>query len=66
VLDLQKLEFPDSSGVALLRRVAAGDVPACDVLVIPSDSPGVSRVLAVTGTDSLLRFATEPHSVAVI
>ena len=64
VLDLQELEFLDSSGVALLRRVAAGYAPACDVLVIPSDLPGVSRVLAVTGVDSLLRFATEPHSVA--
>ncbi|MCW2978874.1 MAG: Anti-sigma factor antagonist [Solirubrobacterales bacterium] len=66
VLDLQKLEFLDSSGVALLRRVAVKDVPGCDVLVIPSDSPGVSRVLAATGMDSLLRFATEPHSVAVV
>jgi anti-anti-sigma factor len=66
VLDLQQLEFLDSSGVALLRHVAARDVPACDVLVIPTDSPGVSRVLAVTGTDSLLTFATEPHSVVAV
>jgi anti-anti-sigma factor len=66
VLDLQKLEFLDSSGIALLSRVAARDVPTCDVLVIPSDSPGVSRVLALTGIDSLLRFATEPHSAHAI
>jgi anti-sigma B factor antagonist len=66
VLDLQKLEFLDSSGVALLRQAAARHVPACDVLVIPSASPGVSRVLAVTGTDSLLRFATEPQPVAAV
>lgn len=66
VLDLQKLEFLDSSGIALLSRVAARDVPACDVLVIPSDSPGVSRVLAVTGIDSQLRFATEPRRVATV
>jgi anti-sigma B factor antagonist len=66
VLDLQKLEFLDSSGIALLNRVAARDAFPCEVLVIPSDSPGVSRVLAVTGVDSLLRFATEPHSVTVV
>jgi anti-anti-sigma factor len=52
VLDLQRVDFLDSSGVALLRHVAARSVPACDVLVIPSDSPGVSHVLAATGTDS--------------
>jgi anti-sigma B factor antagonist len=64
VLDLQKLEFLDTSGVAMLRRVSASADSASEVLVIPSDSPGVSRILAVTGTDSLLRFAAEPRDAA--
>jgi hypothetical protein len=62
---LQKLDFLDTSGVTLLRRVAVLDVPESEVLVIPSDSSGVSRILAVTGSDSVLRFAAEPHNVAV-
>jgi anti-sigma B factor antagonist len=65
VLDLQKLEFIDSSGLAMLHGVAAGDGSGGDVLVIPSESPGVSRVLAVTGIDSLLRFVTEPPAMTV-
>jgi anti-sigma B factor antagonist len=65
VLDLQKLAFIDMSGIAMLRRVAQGDASAGDVLVIPSESAGVSRILAVTGTDSVLRLAAEPRGVAV-
>jgi anti-anti-sigma factor len=57
VLDLRKLEFLDASGVAMLRRVAANDASESEVVVIPSDSPCVSRILAVTGTASLLRLA---------
>jgi anti-sigma B factor antagonist len=60
VLDLQGLEFLDTSGIAMLSRVAAKEVSEGDVLVIPSDSPGVSRILTVTGVDSLLRFTAEP------
>jgi anti-sigma B factor antagonist len=66
VLDLQKLEFIDSSGLAMLHAMAVGDVSGGDVIVIPSESPGVSRVLAVTGIDSLLRFVTEPPAVSAV
>lgn len=63
VLDLQQLDFLDPSGVAMLRRVAATDVSEVDVLVIPSDSPGVSRILALTGTKTVLRFAADAGAV---
>jgi anti-sigma B factor antagonist len=66
VLDLQKLEFIDSSGLAMLHAMAVGDVSGGDVIVIPSESPGVSRVLAVTGIDSLLRFVTERPAVSTV
>jgi anti-sigma B factor antagonist len=54
VLDLRQLEFVDLSGLALLRRLARGDGAVDDLRVIPSDEPGVTRVLSLSGVDSML------------
>jgi anti-sigma B factor antagonist len=63
VLDLQKLEFLDSSGIALLSRLAArASDSATAVRVIPSDSIGVTRVLAVSGINPLLLFGAQPRA----
>jgi anti-anti-sigma factor len=51
VVDLEELEFMDSSGVALLARLSNGDGR---LRVISSRSLGVTRILAVTGLDELL------------
>ena len=59
VLDMSELEFIDSTGIALLvsmhhRRNRNG---AVGFRLIASQSPGVQRVLALTGLDRELPFS---------
>ncbi len=52
VIDLSRLEFIDSSGIALLVALSVSlDVDS--LRIVPSEAPGVSRVLTLTGVDSL-------------
>src|SRR4051794_1777473 len=53
IVDLQELEFMDSSGIALMASLAR-DVDAERLHVVPSKAAGVSRIMAMTGADSLL------------
>jgi anti-sigma B factor antagonist len=59
VLDLEAVEFIDSSGLALLlcahRRLNAGGTYR--LRVVPSRALAVRRVMAVTGVDKLLPSA---------
>jgi anti-sigma B factor antagonist len=54
VIDLQELEFLDSSGVALLSRLHGAKRSRDRMRVVPSRSLGVSRILARTGLDTML------------
>jgi anti-anti-sigma factor len=60
VLDLEALEFIDSSGMALLvnshKRLNGGS--GC-LRLIPSRVDGVRRVLAATGLDTTLPFVEQ-------
>lgn len=58
VIDLQELDFLDSSGVALLARLNGEERNRDRLRVVPSRSPGVSRILACTGLDAKLSPAT--------
>lgn len=49
VFDLTSLEFIDSSGIALLYRVAGAHADKDNLRLMPSRHPGVNRVLALTG-----------------
>jgi anti-sigma B factor antagonist len=54
VVDLQELEFLDSSGVALLAELDRAKSSRGRLRVVPSRSLGVSRILASTGLDGML------------
>lgn len=65
VVDLQELEFMDSSGVALLVELNASKRSDGRLRVVPSSALGVSRILAVTGVGEMLKFVSErPTPVA--
>jgi anti-anti-sigma factor len=66
VVDLESLEFIDSSGIALLvqahNRLVGAAVdggPEIGLRLLPSRAIGVQRVLAVTGVDRVLPFLEE-------
>lgn len=59
VVDLSALEFIDSSGIALLVSLAEADGDGTKLRVVPSDAPAVTRIMRLTGVDSMLRFARE-------
>jgi anti-sigma B factor antagonist len=59
VVDLSALQFIDSSGIALLVSLAEADRDGTKLRVIPSEAPAVSRVMRLTGVDSMVRFARE-------
>lgn len=53
-LDLSKLEFIDSTGIAIL--VGAHQRLGERLVIVRSESPGVRRVFSLTGLDEQLRF----------
>ena len=59
LVDLSALEFIDSSGIALLVSLAEADGDGTTLRVVPSDAPAVSRIMQLTGVNSMLRFARE-------
>lgn len=59
VVDLSALEFIDSSGIALLVELAHADADGTRLRVVPSEAPAVTRIMRLTGVDSMVRFARE-------
>jgi anti-sigma B factor antagonist len=53
VVDLQELQFLDSSGVSLLARLGQAKRARGGLRIVPSRSLGVSRILASTGLDEM-------------
>lgn len=54
VLDMAKLEFIDSTGIAVLLRAVQRDAGYDRLRVVPSAALGVTRVLALTGLEERL------------
>jgi anti-anti-sigma factor len=54
VLDLQALDFMDSSGVDLLSGVSERSECGGRIQVVPSKALGVSRIMAKTGMDLMV------------
>jgi stage II sporulation protein AA (anti-sigma F factor antagonist) len=61
VLDLEGLHFLDSAGVALLLNLNEEKWSQGRIRVVPSRSPGVTRILAATGLDALLTIVQDGH-----
>lgn len=65
LVDMSKLEFLDSTGIALLvmamKRRDAGLLT-----FVPSQSPGVRRVLSLTGLDQKLPVAPLEEAAAIL
>lgn len=57
LIDLSKLEFLDSTGIALLVT-ALGRPDARRLEFLPSEAAGVHRVLSLTGLEERLPYAT--------
>jgi len=57
LIDLSRLEFLDSTGIALLVS-ALGRPDAQRIRFIPSQTPGVRRVLSLTGLEERLPCAS--------
>jgi len=57
VVDMRKLEFIDSTGIALLVAALGQDGDESRIRFIPSDSPAVARVLDLTGLAERLPLA---------
>jgi anti-anti-sigma factor len=57
LIDLSRLEFLDSTGIALLVT-ALGRPDAGRIQFIPSKAPGVRRVLSLTGLEDRLSYAS--------
>jgi anti-sigma B factor antagonist len=54
VIDMQELEFIDSTGIALLVAALRHNDPEARVRFVLSSSPAVSRVLELTGLSERL------------
>jgi anti-anti-sigma factor len=65
VVDLQELEFLDSSGIALLTRLNQAPGDRGRVRIVPSRSLGVTRIMAATGLDAMLAIADAPERRAL-
>jgi anti-anti-sigma factor len=59
VIDLQELEFLDSSGIALLSNLHTEKRANSRIRVVPSCSLGVTRILAATGLDGMLKIVQD-------
>lgn len=57
LIDLSRLEFLDSTGIALLVT-ALGRPDARRIEFVPSETPGVRRVLSLTGLEERLPYAS--------
>jgi stage II sporulation protein AA (anti-sigma F factor antagonist) len=57
LIDLSRLEFLDSTGIALLVT-AIGRPDARRIQFIPSETPGVRRVLGLTGLEERLPYVS--------
>lgn len=55
VVDLQGLDFLDSAGIAMLVDLSRRS-GADRVRVVPSQAPGVARIIELTGVSSMLQF----------
>jgi len=59
VVDLQELDFLDSSGVALLADLNEQKRSHGRLRIVPSKSLGVTRILAATGMDAMLKMVQD-------
>ena len=59
VIDLQELEFLDSSGVALLCGLYEEMSDSARIRVVPSRSLGVTQILTATGLDTMLKVVRD-------
>jgi anti-anti-sigma factor len=59
VIDLDRLEFLDSSGVALLYSLARSRPDPESLRLLPSRHVGVNRVLELTGVGSVIRIVSD-------
>jgi anti-sigma B factor antagonist len=57
VIDMQELEFIDSTGIALLVAALGNNGSETRVRFIPSAAPAVTRVLELTGLSERLPLA---------
>jgi len=55
VLDLSGLSFIDSTGISLLIGAIGREADGVAVRFVPSEAPGVTRVLRVTGVEQRMR-----------
>ena len=60
VVDMRKLEFIDSTGIALLVGIIGRDSDSVAVGFIPSEFPAVTRVLELTGVAERMAPADAP------
>jgi anti-anti-sigma factor len=61
VIDLDQLEFFDSSGVALLYSLARSRPDPASLRLLPSRHVGVNRVLELTNVGSVIRIVSDRH-----
>jgi anti-anti-sigma factor len=59
VIDLDQLEFLDSSGVALLYSLARSRPDPASLRLLPSRHVGVNRVLELTDVGSVIRIVSD-------
>ena len=59
VVDLQELEFLDSSGVAMLAELTEPERSNGRLRIVPSRSLGVARILAATGMNVRLKMVQD-------
>jgi anti-sigma B factor antagonist len=64
LIDLSKLEFLDSTGIALLVTTL-GHPEARRSQFVPSERPGVRRVLTLTGLEERLPYASVEDGRAI-
>lgn len=57
VVDLRRLEFIDSTGIALLVNALGHNGESAKLRFVPSESPAVTRVLDLTGVAERLPLA---------
>ncbi len=60
VVDLSRLEFIDSTGIALLVDLIGGDTDSATVGFVPSEFAAVTRVLELTGVAERMAPAEPP------
>lgn len=64
VVDMRRLEFIDSTGIALLVRAIQSDGGASRLSFVPSEFDAVNKVLALTGVDERMALVEDRSAPA--